>query len=123
MIPEDIMRSKYANIYTYKKDGTLVKTTVLVGKDENRILIHTGAESGKVKRIKRNPEVLIEPSTIFGKSRGKTYKGRARILYGEEREMALKKVTRCCIEKFFSYVFHDIIARKKSAIIEVILLQ
>jgi len=30
---------------------------------------------------------------------------------------------RCCIEKFFSYVFHDIIARKKSAIIEVIILQ
>jgi len=116
------MRSKYANIYTYRNDGSKVKTTVLIGKDVNRILVHTGAESGKVKRIRRNPNVLIEPSTILGKSKERrSYRGTARILLGEEREKALKKVTRCCIEKFFSYLFHDVISRKKSEIIEIIL--
>jgi len=116
------MRSKYANIYTYRNDGSNVKTTVLIGKDVNRVLVHTGAESGKVKRIRRNPNVLIEPSTILGKSKERrSYRGTARILLGEEREKALKKVTRCCIEKFFSYLFHDVISRKKSEIIEIIL--
>ncbi|MDP8023563.1 MAG: PPOX class F420-dependent oxidoreductase [Nitrososphaeria archaeon] len=123
MIPEDLAKSKYANIYTYRKDGSVVKTTVLIGKDGDRILIHTGEESGKVKRIRRNPKVMIEPSTILGKSRGKTYSGTAKILTGEEREEGLKKVTRCCLEKFFSYLFHDVISRKSSAIIEIKLSQ
>ncbi len=123
MIPEDLVKSKYANVYTYRKDGSVVKTTVLIGKDGDRILVHTGANSGKVKRIRRNPEVMIEPSTIFGKSRGRIYKGTARILSGAEREEALKKVTRCCIEKFFSYFFHDLISRKRSEIVEIKLSQ
>lgn len=50
------------------KDGSVVKTTALINKDEERILVHTGANSSKVKRIKRDPKVMIEPSTVFGKS-------------------------------------------------------
>ncbi len=119
VIPEDLIKSKYANIYTYRKNGSIIKTTVLIGKDGERILVHTGAESGKVKRIRRNPKVMVEPSSIFGKSRGKIYNGNARILSGEEREEALKKVTRCCIEKLFSYLFHDVIFKKRSEIIEI----
>ena len=120
MIPKDFEKAKYVNLYTFKRDGSVVKTTVLVGKDGDRLLVHTGANSGKVKRIRNNPNVFIEPSNLLGKSKGEKHKGTARILKGNEREVALQKVKRCCIEKLLSYIFHDVVLGKKSAIIEII---
>jgi PPOX class probable F420-dependent enzyme len=62
--------------------------TVLFGTDGDRILVHTGADSGKVKRIKNNGRVLVQPSNIFGKPIGKEYGASARVLPKYEKNSA-----------------------------------
>ncbi len=116
------LRGKYINLYTFRRNGQPVKTTVLFyhDRDGGRVLVHTGYRSGKVKRIMRNPEVMIEEADIFGRPRGPRMRGRARVLEGDERSRALGLVTRCCLEKLLSYLFHDVLLRKKSDIVEIV---
>jgi PPOX class probable F420-dependent enzyme len=85
-----------------------------------RVLVHTGHRSGKVKRMMRNPEVMIEEADIIGRPRGPRMRGRARVLEGDERDRALKLVTGCCLEKLISYLLHDVIFRKKSDVVEIV---
>jgi len=118
-IPEDFRNTRYINLTTFRKNGEKVLTTVLFGTDGDRILVHTGADSGKVKRIRNNGRVLVQPSNIFGKPAGREYGANARVLSKHEKNSAKKTVSRCCLEKWLSYIFHDIILKKQSEILEI----
>jgi len=50
---------KYISVTTYRRDGTDVATPVWFVQDGDRLLIRTGVDSGKAKRIRRNPAVLV----------------------------------------------------------------
>ncbi|MDG6928269.1 MAG: PPOX class F420-dependent oxidoreductase [Nitrososphaerota archaeon] len=118
-IPGDFIRRKYINLTTFKKDGRPVRATVIFAIDGDSIVVHTGAGSGKVKRIRNSGRVLVQPSNIFGKPAGKEYNGQARLLGGEEKARAKRIVTGCCIEKRISYLFQDVILGNPSEIIEI----
>ena len=70
---------KYINVETYRKSGRTVSTTVWFIDFRGRIYFRTDPNSGKVGRIKNNPNVRIAPSDIRGKIKGKWIEGRANI--------------------------------------------
>jgi PPOX class probable F420-dependent enzyme len=72
---------KYISLTTFKRDGTPVATPVwVVSDDGRRLLVWTSPSTWKVKRIRRNPHVLVAASDIRGRVRGPSYEGEARML-------------------------------------------
>ncbi len=57
---------KYLVLETFRRNGRGVKTPVWFVQDGDVIYIRTGASSGKVKRIRNNPEVNIAPCKMDG---------------------------------------------------------
>ncbi len=50
---------KYINLETYRKNGKAMQTPVWFVQDQERLYVRTIANSGKVKRIRNNPEVRV----------------------------------------------------------------
>ena len=114
----DVLRGhKYILLTTFRRDGTPVPTAVLFALDGDRILVHTSLNSGKVKRIRRNPRALVQPSTILGKPLGPPIEVRARILEGDEAGDAARILRSCCIEKRLSMML-DPLRRSPPAYLE-----
>lgn len=61
---------KYLNIETFRKNGQGVKTPVWFAQDGNTLRIWTQADSGKVKRLRRDGRARINPSTASGETLG-----------------------------------------------------
>ena len=85
---------KYISVTTYRRDGTAVATPVWFVQQGDRLLVRTGAASGKAKRIRRNPEVRVAACTARGRLRGQPVIGVARVLVGSEAGAAGKLITR-----------------------------
>jgi len=64
------VKQNYINIETYRKSGEAVKTPVWFVEDGGALYTSTGARSGKVKRLQRNPAVKIVPCSMKGDPRG-----------------------------------------------------
>ena len=56
-----VFGGKYLSITSFKRDGSGVATPVWFVQEDGRLLVETDANSGKVKRIRRNPQVLVAP--------------------------------------------------------------
>ena len=89
-IPTAIHGKKYISLATFRKNGVPVHTPVWFAEENGKLYVFTNPTSGKVKRIRNNPEVRIAPSTIRGKITGPEFAGRARILPKEEWPRARK---------------------------------
>lgn len=61
---------KYLNLETFRRSGESIKTPVWFVQDANIIYVVTGANSGKVKRIRSNNKVNIAPCRMDGKLAG-----------------------------------------------------
>jgi PPOX class probable F420-dependent enzyme len=80
---------KHCLVVTFRRDGTAVPTPLWFGLDqEGRLFFRTGANVAKVKRLRRNPRVLVAPCTVRGKPKGPSVEGTARVLPSEEKEHA-----------------------------------
>jgi PPOX class probable F420-dependent enzyme len=72
---------KYISLTTFKSDGTPISTPVwVVSDDGRRLLVWTSPKTWKVKRLRRNPRVLVAASDFRGRTRGKSYEGVGRLL-------------------------------------------
>ena len=59
---------KYIRVTTFKKDGTEVSTpTWVVALDDGKIGFYTSSTSGKAKRLKNNPKLIVQPSDARGR--------------------------------------------------------
>jgi PPOX class probable F420-dependent enzyme len=65
-VADEIVRSRYVSLITYRKDGTSVATPVWHVPHNAELWIVTEAGSGKVKRIRNNPQVRVAPCSIRG---------------------------------------------------------
>lgn len=73
--PADLLAlgsSRYVSVTTVRKSGETVATPVWVardtgGTDGDGLVVVTGADSGKVKRIRNNPQVVLSPCRASGK--------------------------------------------------------
>ncbi|MFH9657257.1 PPOX class F420-dependent oxidoreductase [Streptomyces sp. NPDC017248] len=61
---------KYLLLTSYRRNGTPVATPVWVVRDGDRLGVWTAAGSGKVKRVRRRPDVLVGPCDLRGNPTG-----------------------------------------------------
>ncbi len=87
----DILENeKYISLATYKKNGNTVQTPVWFVVDSGLIYVITRSLTGKVKRLKNNPEVKIAPCTFGGKTIGEWIMGTATKIEGNKAQNAIK---------------------------------
>jgi len=79
-----VFRGRYLSITSYKRDGRGVATPVWFVPRDGRLLVETDAASGKVKRIRRNPQVRVAVCTAGGRLRGQQVPAAAEILPDSE---------------------------------------
>ena len=79
-----VFRGRYLSITSYKRDGRGVATPVWFVQQDGRLLVETDAASGKVKRLRRNPQVQVAVCTASGRLRGGQVPAVAQILPGSE---------------------------------------
>jgi PPOX class probable F420-dependent enzyme len=75
---------KYLCITSFRRDGSGVDTPVWFVRENGRLLVHTDGDSYKVKRIRRNPSVLVARCNARGKQRGEQIPARAEVLPDSE---------------------------------------
>jgi PPOX class probable F420-dependent enzyme len=77
----DLAEEKYVSITTFRRDGTPASTPVwVVSDDPHRLLIATGADTWKVRRIKSDPHVRVAGCSARGAVHGGTIDGVARFV-------------------------------------------
>jgi PPOX class probable F420-dependent enzyme len=76
-----LAHERYISLTTFKRDGTPVSTPVwVVSDDGSRLLVWSGEQTWKVRRVRRNPNVLVAPATFRGVERCERIAARARIV-------------------------------------------
>jgi len=78
--PSDLLPGRYLSVTSFKRDGSGVATPVWAVSDGSRIYALTDLSSAKVRRIRREPQVLIAPCRVNGKLRGAPVAARAEVL-------------------------------------------
>jgi PPOX class probable F420-dependent enzyme len=77
----DLATARYISLTTRRRDGTLASTPVwVVSDDGQRLLVWTHANTWKVKRIRRDPRVLVAKSNYRGRERGPRLEGIAQLV-------------------------------------------
>ena len=66
-VVDEIGRSSYISLTTYRKDGTGVATPVWHALDGGDLVIISDADAWKVKRIRNNPHVVVTVCNVRGK--------------------------------------------------------
>jgi len=85
---------RYVSITTFRRDGTPASTPVwVVSDDPHRLLIATGADTWKVRRIKRDPHVRVAGCSASGGVHGEAIDAIARLVDEEPlvRELQREK--------------------------------
>lgn len=72
--------ANYVLLTSFRKNGTPVGTPLWAALDDGKLYVWTVTDSWKVKRIRRNPAVTLQPCSVSGTPRGAVVKGTARIL-------------------------------------------
>jgi len=80
-----VFGGKYLSITSFKRDHSGVATPVWFVQEAGRLLVQTDANSGKVKRIRHNPHVLVAPCTATGRLLANPVPARAELLDDAER--------------------------------------
>lgn len=77
---DELADSRYVLLVTYRKDGTAVPTPVWVVRHGAALAVWSGVDTGKVKRIRRNPAVTLATCDFRGNHAGPAHSGQAVIL-------------------------------------------
>ena len=72
---------RHISLTTFRRDGSTAATPVwVVSDDGRRLLVWTGADTWKVKRIRQDARVRVAPSDARGRVRGEAFEGTASLL-------------------------------------------
>lgn len=79
---------RFISLTTYRRSGALVSTPVWVARDGDSLIVTTPAGSGKVKRLRNDGRVIVQPCNRFGKVKGSAVPlvGEAEVLSADEEE-------------------------------------
>jgi PPOX class probable F420-dependent enzyme len=81
-----VAQAKYTLLTTFRRDGTPVATPVHVTAEPGEpdvAYFRTWDTTGKAKRLRHTPAVLVAPSTFRGRALGPAIRAEARLLGGE----------------------------------------
>ncbi len=87
-----LRNEKYISLTTFRRDGRGVATPIWFAVDGDHLVAFTGAQTGKVKRIRRNPHVMLAPCTFRGAVTGPRWSATVDILPDGEREHVLRLI-------------------------------
>lgn len=110
---------KNVNLATFRKSGEPVVTPVWYIVLDGKLYVRTGAGSGKVKRIRNNPRVLLAPTTVRGKRIGPESEAKARILGPGEEELAEKAIERLRRRYKTTPIVDLFVGREEHAVLEI----
>ncbi len=80
----ELKRSKHVSIESYRRNGAPVRTAVWITAEQDKLYCWTITDTGKVKRIGRDPRVRLAVCTARGAIRSDWVDGAARILANPE---------------------------------------
>lgn len=86
--------SKYVLLTTYRRDGRAVPTPVWVVRLDDDLAVWTPVDSGKVKRIRRDPRVTVATCDLRGRDVGPAHPARAELLDREGTDRVRKLIVR-----------------------------
>lgn len=75
-------------LVTFKRSGEAMPSPINHGVADGKLYVRTDASTGKVKRIRNNPQVVVVPCSMRGKPKGPAVAGVARILPEAEQTHA-----------------------------------
>ncbi len=110
---------KNANLTTFRKSGDVVPTPVWYVVLDGKLYVRTGADSGKVKRIRNDSRVLLAPATVRGKQVGPESEARARIL-GPGEEGLVENAMKLLRRRYKTTPIVDLfLGREEQAVLEI----
>jgi hypothetical protein len=89
---QELATSRYVLLTTFRRDGTAVATPVWVVRLEGALGVWSASEAGKVKRIRRNPAVLVATCDSRGGSAGTAHPGQAELLDAAGVQQVLRQL-------------------------------
>jgi uncharacterized protein len=85
---EEVKACKRSLLVTYRRDGTPVPTPVWAAESDGRLYVRTERTAGKVKRLRRDPRLLVAPCTVRGRPLGAPLEATARVLAPADEHLA-----------------------------------
>lgn len=89
----DLAAEKYVRLTTFKRDGTPVGSPVWLAVVDGAMVVITGSDTGKVKRLRHTPRVTVAASDPQGRVRAGApeYEGRAELVEDPAAARAIGK--------------------------------
>ncbi|GAB2539814.1 PPOX class F420-dependent oxidoreductase [Nocardia heshunensis] len=101
---EGLRGHRHAVLVTFRRNGEAMPSPVWFGIDEKGIVyVFTERKSGKVKRIRNNPQALIAPCNVRGRPLGPAVRATARVL--DESEWAHAEEARNSIYRLWPRLY------------------
>jgi PPOX class probable F420-dependent enzyme len=94
---EALFPGRYLSVTSFKRDGTGVATPVWFVSDGARLFALTDLHSAKVRRMRRNPYVLVASCRADGKLRAEPFPARVEVLTTTPE---LERVQRLLLERY-----------------------
>jgi uncharacterized protein len=91
---EQIGAEKYALLTTFRKDGSAVGTPLWVVPDGAELAFWTTKGSFKVRRIRNNSRVTVQPCDVRGNTHGDAVEGQARFGTRDDHRRVLGTIRR-----------------------------
>jgi uncharacterized protein len=85
---DEILAYKRSLLVTYRRDGRPVPTPVWAAAADGLLYVRTERAAGKVKRLRRDPRLLVAACTVRGKPLGAPFEATARLLAPEQEPLA-----------------------------------
>lgn len=79
-----LAKERYISLTTFRRDGRAVATPVWFAHDGARLLVWTGAATGKAKRLRNNPRVTVAACAMRGAVSGPAFPATATLLPASE---------------------------------------
>jgi uncharacterized protein len=89
-----VREAKTIMLTTFKRDGTPIGTPVSIAFDGDRAFFRSYDKAWKTRRLRRNPQVEVAPSTLRGRPVGPSVTARATLLDGEQADVAARALAR-----------------------------
>jgi PPOX class probable F420-dependent enzyme len=118
-VPDEIGRSNYVSLTTYRKDGTPVATPVWQVVNDGELLVISDAGAWKVKRIRNNNHVVVTVCSLRGKIApgAPSAEGTARLLDDAETETGRTLLARKYVMSRLGNWFAKVLRVRRSPLI------
>lgn len=108
VLPGWASTARYLALTTFRASGAPVTTPVWFAVHDDRILVWTGASTGKVRRLAANPAVTIAACSMRGQLRAAPVAGVARLLPSRDAQYVHERLTAKygLVKRLYDYYLH-----------------